>query len=62
MPWGTRYHVEEFSKILPVTLILDRHKYALRTQALDLTLQEDAVLRALVIVSPGVCMCFTYYI
>lgn len=53
LPWGEQYHVKEYSKLLPVSVILGRHKFALRMKALGLTTQEDAVIRALVIVASG---------
>lgn len=52
-PWGSQYHIDEFPKILPVSVIFDRHKYAQRIQTLGLTPQEEAVVRALAVVSPG---------
>ena len=53
MPWGAHFHVEEFNKILPVEIILHRYKFAQRILALELSKEEEAILRALVIVSPG---------
>lgn len=52
-PWGDQFHVEEFPKLLPVNLLLNRHKFARRMEELGLSTEEDAVIRALVIVAPG---------
>lgn len=48
-PWGNTCHINELTKVFPsLDIILERLKFSERLKKLDLTIQEEAILRAIV--------------
>ncbi|XP_052763256.1 nuclear receptor ROR-beta-like isoform X2 [Mya arenaria] len=54
-PWGRTFHLSELEGFLPKDMLKLRIKMAVRLNALGLSLQEEAVLRAIVTMCPDQC-------
>ena len=50
-PWGDKYQFEE--KVPSVKYLLEKSRFAEKIKSLDLSLQEEAMLRAILILSSG---------
>ncbi|XP_052781658.1 nuclear receptor ROR-beta-like [Mya arenaria] len=55
MPWGREYHLAEVDKSVPAEIVVGRWQAADRIVELALTAQEEALIRALSVVSPDRC-------
>lgn len=53
-PWGRTFHFNELDRVLPSDFMFMKHNYADKIMSLDLSVQEEAVLRAIVITSTGI--------
>jgi len=52
-PWGHDLHISEIEKTVPLELTLVRHGIATKLKRLCLSREEEAVIRALAVMSPG---------
>lgn len=56
-PWGTHLHLDEIQKWLPSDILMERRKFGKQLLELNLTAQEESVIRAIIIVSSGLYFC-----
>lgn len=54
-PWGTHMHLDEMHKWLSPDVVMERRKIAKQLLALNLTEQEDVLIRAILVVSSDRC-------
>ncbi|XP_045180934.2 nuclear receptor ROR-beta-like [Mercenaria mercenaria] len=47
-PWGKEIHMDELARIVPIHFVLTKFKYSQSVRDLDLTVQEESVVRAIV--------------
>jgi len=59
-PWGKECHFSEISAFFPLRFLKLRLRFAKKLRELDLTLQEESVLRAVVVMSAGTCIELLY--
>lgn len=52
-PWGQTLHFSELGRILPNDFLFQKHYFAEKVKSLDLSLQEEAVLRAILTTYTG---------
>ena len=52
-PWGQECHFDEIGKLLNMDFLKHKFEFAEKMKTLDLSVQEEAVMRAIVITSTG---------
>lgn len=57
MPWGQQYHFNDQTKVISLEYFLQKTRFAEKVKTLDLSLQEEAVIRAVLVLSAGKTLC-----
>lgn len=53
-PWGREMHFDELGRILPEDFIFQKYHFAEKVVSLELSIQEEAVTRAILITCTGI--------
>lgn len=52
-PWGKEIHMDELARLIPMDFLLMKLKCARQIQDLDLTIQEESIVRGIVTMFSG---------
>ena len=52
-PWGQEFHFSELGRLLPHDFLFQKYHFAEKVKALDLSLPEEAVIRAILLTCTG---------
>lgn len=53
MPWGQQFHFDDQTRVISLEYFLQKTRFAEKVRTLDLSLQEEAIIRAVLVLSAG---------